>query len=69
MNNYYVAKLYQCSLPSIVESFPMTEQGFKDAETYTKIMHRTKDADYVVLTPVNHRSIVGYNENCEPICK
>lgn len=46
---YYVARLYSKLMPTIVEEFPFTPEGYEDAKAYAEIMSRTKDSTYVVL--------------------
>lgn len=49
---YFVAKTYNSMLPTLVESFPFTEQGYKDAKVYAEIMSRTKGGNYIILEVV-----------------
>jgi hypothetical protein len=46
---YYVAKFYSELMPTIVEEFPFTPEGYEDAKAYAEIMSRTKDSTYLVL--------------------
>lgn len=36
-------------MPTIVEEFPFTPEGYADAKAYVEIMSRTKNTTYFVL--------------------
>lgn len=46
---YYVARLYSKLMPTVIEEFPFTSEGYVDTKAYAEIMSRTKGATYVVL--------------------
>lgn len=46
---YYVARLYSKLMPTIIEEFPFTSEGYVDAKAYAEIMFCSKDATYIVL--------------------
>ena len=48
---YYVIRLYTSGVkPLVVEQFPYTEQGKKDAQNYAEIMTRNDDHTHIVVS-------------------
>lgn len=53
MNQIYVIKLYMTGIkPAVVEVFPDTENGLRDAEDYAAIMTRNSEYTHIVVAPV-----------------
>ena len=54
MNQIYVIKLYTSTVvrPSVVEVFPNTDSGRKDAEDYAAIMTRNSGYQHITVMPV-----------------
>lgn len=54
MNQIYVIKLYTSTVirPSVVEVFPNTDSGRKDAEDYAAIMTRNSGYLHITVMPV-----------------
>lgn len=51
-NSVFVVKVYEHTIPLIVEVFPATEQGISDAHQYCEIMERTDKGSYDVIAPI-----------------
>lgn len=51
-NSVFVVKVYEHTIPLIVEVFPATEQGISDAHQYCEIMERIGKGRYDVVVPV-----------------
>lgn len=51
-NSVFVVKVYEHTIPLIVEVFPATEQGISDAHQYCEIMERTGKGRYDVVVPI-----------------
>lgn len=47
---YYVIRLYSSAKPLVIEQFPYTEQGKKDANDYAEIMNRNNDHKHIVVS-------------------
>lgn len=47
---YYVIRLYSSVKPLVIEQFPYTEQGKKDANDYAEIMNRNNDHKHIVVS-------------------
>lgn len=48
---YYVIRLYNHLVkPLVIEQFPYTEQGKKDAHSYAEIMNRNDDHVHIVVS-------------------
>ena len=47
---YYVIRLYSNVKPLVIEQFPYTEQGKKDANDYAEIMNRNDDHKHIVVS-------------------
>lgn len=54
MNQIYVIKLYTSTVirPNVVEVFPNTDSGRKDAEDYAAIMTRNSGYQHITVMPV-----------------
>lgn len=54
MNQIYVIKLYTSTVirPNVVEIFPNTDSGRKDAEDYAAIMTRNSGYQHITVMPV-----------------
>ena len=54
MDKIYVIKLYTSTVirPSVVEVFPNTDSGRKDAEDYAAIMTRNSGYQHITVMPV-----------------
>lgn len=54
MNQIYVIKLYASTVvrPNVVEVFPNTDSGRKDAEDYAAIMTRNSGYQHITVMPV-----------------
>lgn len=55
MNQIYVIKLYTSTIvkPSVVEVFPNTDAGRRDAEDYATIMTRNSGYQHITVIPVD----------------
>lgn len=51
-NSVFVVKVYETTNPSIVESFPATEDGLNDAKQYVYILQKNNKGRYDVVVPV-----------------
>lgn len=51
-NSVFVVKVYEHTIPLIVEVFPATEQGISDAHQYREIMERIGKGRYDVVVPI-----------------
>lgn len=51
-NSVFVVKVYEHTIPVIVEIFPATEQGISDAHQYCEIMERSDKGKYDVIVPI-----------------
>lgn len=51
-NSVFVVKVYEHTIPLIVEVFPATEQGISDAHQYCEIMERIGKGRYDVVVPI-----------------
>lgn len=47
---YYVIRLYSNVEPLVIEQFPYTEQGKRDANDYAEIMNRNNDHKHIVVS-------------------
>lgn len=50
-NSVFVVKVYETINPSIVESFPATEDGLNDAKQYAYILQKNNKGKYDVVVP------------------
>lgn len=50
-NSVFVVKVFETLNPSIVESFPATEEGLDDAKQYAYILQKNNKGKYDVVVP------------------
>lgn len=47
---YYVLRVFNFGFtPTVIEVFPHTPEGYKDAVAFAEILERTKNARYIVV--------------------